>query len=129
MSRRGVGGKEGRVGNVASMVRILERLDPPDAPVQRKRRVVAEFCKMVGEQVGRPAPRGAGLSPRLRQTLERLLAGDSEKQIANHLGLSQHTVHIYVKNLYRHYGVSSRGELFAQFVRKASGDSGADASA
>ena len=56
------------------------------------------------------------LSPRLRQTLERLLAGDSEKQIARHLGLSPHTVHVYVKALYRGFGVSSRGELLARFV-------------
>jgi DNA-binding CsgD family transcriptional regulator len=102
------------------MARILEKLDPPESPVQSKRKLLAEFCKMVGDEVGRPAPRGEGLSPRLQQTLERILAGDSEKQIALHLGLSPHTVHIYVKNLYRHYGVSSRGELFAQFVRPGS---------
>ena len=99
------------------MAKILEKLDPPDEPTQSKRRLVADFCKMVGDRVGRPAPRGEGLSPRLQQTLERLLAGDSEKQIAAHLGLSQHTVHLYVKNLYKHYGVSSRGELLARFVR------------
>lgn len=59
----------------------------------------------------------AGLSPRVAQTLERLLAGDSEKEAAARLGLSRHTVHVYVKTLYRHYDVSSRGELLARFVR------------
>ena len=53
------------------------------------------------------------LSPRMRQTLECLLAGDSEKEIAAKLRLSPHTVHVYVKSLYRRLGVSSRGELFA----------------
>src|SRR5215208_5927494 len=38
-------------------------------------------------------PAAARLSPRMRQTLERLLAGDSEKQIAAHFGRSRHTVH------------------------------------
>jgi DNA-binding NarL/FixJ family response regulator len=58
-----------------------------------------------------------GLSARLRQTLQGLLAGEAEKQIANRLDLSPHTVHVYVKGLYRHFGVSSRGELLARFVR------------
>jgi DNA-binding NarL/FixJ family response regulator len=35
-----------------------------------------------------------------------------EKQIAAELGISQHTVHVYVKQLYRKFGVSSRPELF-----------------
>jgi DNA-binding CsgD family transcriptional regulator len=56
------------------------------------------------------------LPPRQRQTLDRLLAGDSEKQIAARLQVSKHTVHIYVKSLYRRFGVCSRGELLAQFV-------------
>lgn len=58
--------------------------------------------------------RGISLSPRLSQTLERLMAGDSEKQVAYNLGLSQHTVHGYIKTIYRHFGVSSRGELLAR---------------
>jgi DNA-binding CsgD family transcriptional regulator len=56
------------------------------------------------------------LSPRQRQTLRCLLSGDSEKQIAARIGLSPHTVHIYVKAIYRNYGVSTRGELLAKFV-------------
>jgi DNA-binding CsgD family transcriptional regulator len=51
------------------------------------------------------------LSPRERQTLERLLAGDSEKQIASKLKLSHNTVHHYVKSIHRHFDVSSRAEL------------------
>ncbi len=53
------------------------------------------------------------LPSRVRQTLECLLEGDSEKQVAKRLGLSQHTVHQYVKDLYRRLGVSSRAELLA----------------
>lgn len=56
------------------------------------------------------------LPPRLKQTLTCLLAGDSEKQAARRLGLSPHTVHVYVKSLYRRFGVNSRGELLAGFV-------------
>jgi DNA-binding CsgD family transcriptional regulator len=57
------------------------------------------------------------LSPRERQTLECLLSGDSEKQIAAKIGLSPHTVHIYVKAIYRNYNVSTRGELLSRFLR------------
>jgi DNA-binding CsgD family transcriptional regulator len=53
------------------------------------------------------------LAPRLRQTLDGLLAGQSEKQVAAHLNLSSHTIHDYVKELHRRFHVASRGELFA----------------
>jgi len=56
----------------------------------------------------------AGLSKRMKDTLQHLLAGDSEKEVAAKLGLSQHTVHIHVKNLYKHLGVCSRAELMAK---------------
>jgi len=54
-----------------------------------------------------------GLGPRLGQTLRLLTRGLGERQVAAELGLSPHTVHEYVKTLYRHFGVSSRGELLA----------------
>ena len=54
------------------------------------------------------------LPPRLTQTLNELLAGSSEKQIALKLELSQHTIHNYVKALHQRFGVSSRGELLAR---------------
>jgi len=59
-----------------------------------------------------------GLSKRLRETLSLLLDGLSEKQIASGLDLSSKTVHEYVGMLYRHFRVSSRGELFAYFIRR-----------
>jgi DNA-binding CsgD family transcriptional regulator len=55
-----------------------------------------------------------GLSPRLRTTLGHLARGLSEKQVAAELELSPHTVHDYVKALYRHFGVQSRSELLAR---------------
>ena len=59
------------------------------------------------------------LSPRADQTLERLLKGDSEKEVAGHLGISPNTVHTYVKSVYRAYGVRSRAELLSLFYRAA----------
>ena len=62
-------------------------------------------------------PEMNGLTERERQTLDRLLAGDSEKEAAAALGLSPHTVHVYVKALYRAFNVNTRNELLAKFVR------------
>jgi len=55
------------------------------------------------------------LCRRERETLAGLLRGDSEKEVAAALGLSPHTVHIYVKSLYAFFNVSSRGELTSFF--------------
>jgi DNA-binding NarL/FixJ family response regulator len=56
----------------------------------------------------------------VRDVLNCLLDGDSEKQVATRLRLSRETVHQYVKVLYRHYQVSSRAELLARVLRRSS---------
>jgi DNA-binding CsgD family transcriptional regulator len=58
----------------------------------------------------------ARLSPREGQILRHLLTGDSEKQIAHRLNRSRHTVHTYVKAVYRNLGASTRGELLSMFL-------------
>jgi DNA-binding CsgD family transcriptional regulator len=105
------------LSKVVAMVSALP-LDPGDADV-RRRRMLAEVCKVVGAHLaGQPGvAAGVALAPRMRQTLDRLVEGDSERQIALKLKISQHTVHVYVKKLYKRFGVSSRGELLARFVR------------
>lgn len=55
------------------------------------------------------------LSPRERQTLIFVLAGYSHKSIAERMQISQHTVNDYVKQLHKHFGVTSRAELQANF--------------
>jgi hypothetical protein len=62
----------------------------------------------------RAADPAAELPPRLVQTLDGVLRGDSEKQIAFALGLSQHTVHNYIRALHTRFEVSSRAELIAK---------------
>lgn len=54
------------------------------------------------------------LPRRQSQTLKLLLQGKSEKEVASTLGLSPHTIHVYVKALYRHWGVGSRAELLSR---------------
>jgi DNA-binding CsgD family transcriptional regulator len=92
---------------------------PPFEPVHA--RLVRLFQEELARQLQlRPTgvPATDELSPRLREVLRRLLAGDGEKQVTAKLELSRHTVHQYVKALYRHFGVESRAELLALWVRQ-----------
>jgi DNA-binding CsgD family transcriptional regulator len=56
---------------------------------------------------GGPRP----LPARLRQVLDRILAGDGDKQIARRLNLSPHTVREYICELHRRFDASNRSEL------------------
>lgn len=116
--------RRAKVGDVAA---VLRGLDGGPIKTAMRRELVAAWCKMAlpaaeNEITKIPAKSSEtsqsmpAVSPRIRETLKHLLTGDSEKQIANKLGISRHTVHVYVKRLYVHYRVSSRGELLAHFV-------------
>jgi DNA-binding CsgD family transcriptional regulator len=54
------------------------------------------------------------LPPRAQDTLDVMLTGATDKEIAAQLRISPHTVRQYVKVILRTYGVSSRGQLIAQ---------------
>jgi DNA-binding NarL/FixJ family response regulator len=112
---------DSKLGDMNAMAKLVAKLPVNGADAaQRQRRLVAELCKVVGAHVSDGVRAEAvGLSPRLRQTLEALLVGDSEKQVAIKLKVSPHTVHVYVKRLYKHFGASSRGELHARFARRS----------
>jgi len=56
------------------------------------------------------------LSPRQREVLMYLLGADTQRQIAMKLGLSEHTVGDYVKQIYRRFEVNSRPELLTHFM-------------
>jgi DNA-binding CsgD family transcriptional regulator len=134
-----------RIGDVSAMLRVMKPLhrNGPD-PVSERRRLVADLCRFIGVNIGTVDPQssrmhpsggngqgmqnadqpipgftsGDELSPRLEQTLRHLLNGDSEKQVARKLDLSQHTVHVYVKALYRRFGVSTRAELLSRYLKR-----------
>ena len=79
----------------------------------------AELGRLIRRSlVSESEPRPDTLAPRLRQTLACLLEGDSEKQVASRLGLSQATTHEYVTALYRHFGVQSRAQLMAHALKR-----------
>ena len=81
----------------------------------RERRLIALLHRELAtlwrtEPLGPRDPR-ADLPTRLRQVLEHVTAGMSERQVAFRMGLSQHTVHSYLKVLHRRFGAASRVEL------------------
>lgn len=118
----------------ASVVRLSTTAAPESATLEQRRRIVADLCKQLGRAARLPVQREVNgqspppqvaidklnLPPRQRQTLERLLQGDSEKQIALRLKLSPHTIHSYVKALHKRLSVSSRGELLSRFLVSSS---------
>lgn len=55
------------------------------------------------------------LQPRQFETLRFLAEGFSNKDLAQKMGLSEHTVRTYVKDLQKHFTASSRQELIARF--------------
>ena len=57
------------------------------------------------------------LTRRERETLHHLLVGRVEKQVAAAMGLSERTLHHHVTALYQKFGVQSRAELMALFLR------------
>jgi DNA-binding CsgD family transcriptional regulator len=75
-------------------------------------------CSLVGQRdrhtLGEPF---ASLSDREWQVCLALECSDSEKQIASALARSRHTVHSYVKSLYRKLRVQSRLQAMAQLRR------------
>lgn len=58
------------------------------------------------------------LSPRERDVLRLLLTGISEKELAKALKLTPATTHQYVVAVLRNFGVHSRAELMAQWLRR-----------
>jgi DNA-binding CsgD family transcriptional regulator len=68
---------------------------------------------------GEPSP--GELPARTRRVLHCLLHGDGDKQVAARLTISPLTVNVHTKLIFRHFGVSSRAELLARWVRRGWG--------
>src|SRR5262249_28788153 len=89
----------------------------------RDRVIARETHAALALLIGGPFARFADPSPlepapRARQVLGCLLEGDGDKQIAARLKLSKFTVNQYTKLIYRRFGVGSRPELLALWVRR-----------
>ena len=50
------------------------------------------------------------------------MSGDNPLEAAAKMRISRHTLHVYVKLLYRRFEVSSRGELLSKFLPPRAGN-------
>lgn len=68
-----------------------------------------------------PAGLDADLSDRERQVLDLLSQGHPEKQIADRLKISPHTVHTYIRRIYEKLHVHSHAQAVAKYAGQAPG--------
>ncbi len=112
-----------RVGDGRS-IDALALTTPWQRPMDERARLIMmliheQVAPLIGHVLAaRDQPTAADLSTRKRQVLELMLEGLADKQIARELKLSRYTVNDYVKDIHRHFGVSSRTELIALFLRR-----------
>lgn len=64
------------------------------------------------------------LSRRRQETLNHLMRGLSEKEVAARMKLARHTVHEHVKAIYRLMRVHSRSELLSTVFKRSGASSG-----
>ncbi len=107
---------EGREPFSEDHVRLLEHLQPSiRRSVEQGHRAERNPHATVILPPVSPTDLLARLSATERRVLNHLRADLTERQIAQTLGRSRHTVHVHVKNIYRKVNVSSRRELAQLF--------------
>lgn len=117
--------KPGPGGKLSCLLLALPPSERDFTP--RHQAIVQEIHKEItalisGPLAGFHEPSPADLPPRVRQTFRCLLEGDSDKQAACRLGLGRHTINQYAKTIFAHFGVSSRVELLARWLRRGWGN-------
>lgn len=86
-----------------------------DAAIAKLRAVMPVLQRRALAAIGSsPTTTDDWLTEKERAVLDRLILGESVRQIAETLNRSPHTVHDHVKNLHRKLQASSRGELVAR---------------
>jgi DNA-binding NarL/FixJ family response regulator len=77
------------------------------------RRVVKFFASEA-----KPSAEAEGLSVREREILDLLVEGRANKEIADLLSVSVHTVRMFIRRIYKKMHVHSRGEAVARVLKK-----------
>lgn len=89
----------------------------------REKQLILYAHQMIGKLIGGPLarftePSPSELPPRPRAVLQLIMQGESDKQIANKMQLSPFTINQYLKLIYSHFGVHSRPQLMARWIRR-----------
>jgi DNA-binding NarL/FixJ family response regulator len=85
-------------------------------------RAVVHLVRSECGRLFRTTPESIRLPRRAQAALDRLLSGESDKEIARALGISLHTARQYVRMILRAHGVHSRSQLIARW-RSSGGSS------
>ena len=100
---------------IAGIRQIYEGGSPMSSNIARK--VVQSFRRNATESGG-----VEDLTPREREVLQLLAAGDLYKEIADHLGITVFTVNAHVRRIYGKLQVRSRGQAVAKLAHLATPD-------
>lgn len=73
---------------------------------------------LISLPVGGAARQLANLTRREHEVLELLSKGHPDKDIADQLGISIHTVHEHVRNIFEKLGAHNRTEAAVKFLQK-----------
>ncbi len=95
--------KKGVLGYVCRDVSENELVKAVRAVNAGKKYIPAEIAEILGENFGREE-----LTPRERKILQAIVGGNSNKEIAYKLNVSENTVKTHVKNVFEKLGVSDR---------------------
>jgi DNA-binding NarL/FixJ family response regulator len=97
------------------------RKGAPRSELLRAIRTVHRGQRYISPEIGRHLAEhvhASALSPRELEVLRLVMKGNSNKAIAHALGLSEHTVHIHVKNVVGKLGASGRTEAVSLALKK-----------
>jgi LuxR family transcriptional regulator, maltose regulon positive regulatory protein len=108
--------------DLASTLLALGRSDA----AEREAEAAREAMRELRAGVEAPAPAPSGLTPREHDVLRLLAEGLTNRQIAERLVVSQHTVHRHVTNILRKLELPSRAAAAAHAVRSGVADSAGD---
>jgi len=103
--------KSASLQEIAAAVDELRRGGSPMTP-RVARRVLEMFTKLA------PTQQGYELAPRERNVLELLVQGLTNKEIAERLALSIHTVDTYIRKVYEKLHVNTRSGAVAKAFRE-----------
>lgn len=103
--------KSATMQEIAEAVAEVRRGGSPMTP-QVARRVLEMFSRLA------PARRDYGLAPREREVLELYVRGLTNKEVADKLSLSVHTIATYNKSLYEKLHVNTRSGAVAKALKE-----------
>ncbi len=102
--------KAGATGYILKGASAVELIQAIEAIIKGGSPMSPRIARYIVEDFQAAAPRkeSALLTPREKETLEGIVKGLPEKKLAETLALSPHTVHTYIKSIYKKLHVNSK---------------------